>query len=123
MSVVWGQWEDYIAGLYANTASETGVCDAFELLADPERFYETAREMVRAWPNAAHHNLSNMNSGRISWLGQASCCYAVNASSTDTRKAWGMLNNTQQRNANTVARRVCTEWEREARGGETLLEL
>lgn len=123
MTITWAEWEDYAAGLYANTSTPEGVRDAYELLTDPVRFYETAREMVREWPNAAHHNLTNMNSGRISWLGQATCCYATNASSIDTRHAWGRMTNTQQRNANTVARRVRIEWEKEAQDGETLLGL
>jgi hypothetical protein len=123
MSPVWAAWEDHAAGLYTNTSSSSNVQAAYELLVDTDRFYETAREMVRVWPHAAIHNLTYLPSGRISWLGQASCCYATGATSMDTRTAWGLMTNNQQRNANAVARRVRTEWEKEQHDGETLLGL
>lgn len=116
----WADWEDYAAGLYATTTTTPEhVQTAAALLADPETFRETAREMVREWPNAAIHNLRHMWTGRRAWVGQATCCYSNGIPAATTRLAWGTLANDTQRSANQTADLVIAEWER-TRGAETL---
>ncbi len=97
--------------------------DSIRLLADTDRFYDTATEMLQAWPNSAVHNLVYLWTGRNAWIGQASCLYAHNAPSGATREAWGMISNDKQRAANTVARCVREEWEDKADGRQTLFGL
>lgn len=109
----WSEWEDFNAGMYYSTYTPTHVAAARDLLADPDAFFETAREMVREWPNAAIQNLRYMWTGRNAWVGQASCTYSVGAPAVATREAWGTLALDQQRDANAVAMRVRTEWERD----------
>ena len=116
----WSDWEDYNAGLYATTFSPTGEAASLALLCSPEAFREAAREMVREWPNAARHNLAHMWSGRNAWVGQATCCYAHQATAVETRQAWGRMSNEQQRAANLVARDVRAEWEKGQADAQTL---
>lgn len=107
----WTDWEDFAAGLYSATYRAGHVTASASLLANPDAFYETAREMIREWPNAAHHNLRNLWTGRNAWVGQASCLYAVGSPATATREAWGTLTLLQQAAANAAAKAVRIEWE------------
>lgn len=122
VDAVWDHWEDYRAGLYGTDLNLTLLERSRALLRDPDAFLEAATEMVRAWPNATHHNLSNMWSGRKAWLGQATCCYVHGATSRTTRMAWGDLTNEEQRRANGVAELVREAWER-GTGAQALLDL
>lgn len=103
------EWEDYKNGMYALSLDVDRAALALGLLRCPDEFRETAREMLRAWPVAAQHNLGNLWTGRRAWVGQASCCYAFGATSADTRSAWGCMTNAEQRAANSAADAVIAE--------------
>jgi hypothetical protein len=123
VEAIWDYWEDYRAGMYRSDMDPWRSALSEALLGDPDHFYEVAREMIREWPNSAHHNLVNMWSGRNAWLGQAACCYAHGATAADTKAAWGLLTNDQQRAANAVARTVQEQWERGKHDAQTVLDL
>lgn len=122
MTMAWSSWEDWNAGLYAQHKPDTAqVFESRALLCDPDEFIEVAREMVRAWPNSARQNLHHMWSGRRAWLGQASCCYSRGSSAGETRQAWGLMTDADQRTANAVAGIVIEEFHKEViDGAETL---
>lgn len=122
-AAIWDHWEDYRHGLYSPFMHPDRQAASAGLLRDPDHFREVACEMLRAWPNSAYHNLSNMWSGRNAWLGQASCCYSHGATAADTRAAWGTLTQIEQRLANEVARCVRAEWERSTRDAQAVLDL
>lgn len=115
----WLDWEDYRAGMYRTTSAPDPdrVRESAFLLTDPGGFRETAREMIRQWPNAARQNLDHMWTGRNAWIGQAACCYAHGATSAETRAAWGTLTNSQQIAANQVARTLRDERAKEVIDG------
>ena len=118
---VWDEWEDYAAGFYNPTIpTAMHTADSLELLCDPQRFYDTAWEMLRHWESSAVHNLDYMVSGRNSWVGQATCLYSHGASPPATRQAWGQMTSKQQETANAVASKVRKEWEEAHHGRETL---
>lgn len=117
------EWEDYQAGFYRTAGSSDYVAAAVAVLSDPDQFREAALEMLREWPVAARQNLEHMESGRNAWLGQATCCYVVGASSADTRKAWGMLTDAQRCAANAVAGAVREQWERGMRDAQAAFDL
>lgn len=115
----WIEWEDYQNGMYRPDYTPEHVAMSAELLGSPDDFREVAREMIRAWPGSAIHNLRNMWTGRNAWVGQASCLYAHNAPAIATREAWGTLTLDQQRAANQIADRARIEWEQD-NGSQTL---
>jgi hypothetical protein len=119
----WSTWEDYLAGMWRPDMAPDRQEAAAHLLKDVDEFGEAAAEMLREWPNAAVQNLVHMWSGRNAWLGQATCCYSVAATSSDTRAAWGTLTNGEQRRANEVARAVRTTWERSRQNAQETLAL
>ena len=117
----WDEWEDFAAGLYGRGVPRYGMTlDSVRLLSDADEFNETAREMIRAWPQSAAHNL-NLPSGRRAWIGQASCCYHHGATASETATAWGLLPNLTQRRANEVADAIADDYlNRGWPGAETL---
>lgn len=112
--VPWHTWEDYQHGLYTVTFTPDDITASAALLADPDQFLEVAAEMVREWPVAAFHNLTNMPTSRNAWVGQASCLYAHGAPAVATRQAWGLLSDAQRRDANKVAETIRVRWEQNA---------
>lgn len=102
-------WEDYRAGMYGTTVTPGHVRWSRQLLCEPDRFYDTAMEMVRTWLVSATHNVDYLWTGRRAWIGQASCCYAFGSTSAATCQAWGSMTATQQRRANAVADQVIAE--------------
>lgn len=111
MTGVWTGWEDWDNGLYLPAFTDLHVEDSVALLTDPDRFAETAAEMIREWPVSARHNLAALDTGRNAWVGQASCLYSHGSPGAATRQAWAVLSDTQRRDANTVASGVRERWE------------
>lgn len=121
MSDPWEAWEDYAAGFYdPGIPTAMHIADSKTLLTDPDRFFDTAREMMDHWVNSSTHNLEFMWSGRNAWVGQAACLYAHGANPAATRAAWGQMTGTQQETANAVATKARQEWEGVRDGRETL---
>lgn len=111
-------WEDYKNGMYDDydlAKKEELILKSVDLLKDKDLFYKNGREMVLAWKISAKVNLTNVNSNRRSWIGQATCCYSHKCSEVLTRIAWGMLTESEQNIANKVAEKIIKEYERENR--------
>lgn len=109
----WQEWEDYRAGMWRAVAVTAKAEAACRVLGDPDVFYNAACDMLRDWPKAAEHNLTNTDQNRRAWIGQATCCYLTGASEQDTRNAWWLLLLDERDAANAVADRVIAEWEAE----------
>lgn len=104
-------WEDWSGGMYRCVVVTEDTERAARMLADPAAFYMAATMMVRDWPRAAEHNLTNREQNRRAWIGQATCCYSSNAPEGATRLAWWLLLEAERETANAVADRVIAEWE------------
>jgi hypothetical protein len=116
----YAEWEDWKAGLYRCAVINEDTERAARMLANPEAFYMAAKMMLRDWPRAAEHNLTNREQNRRAWIGQATCCYSSNAPEGATRLAWWVLLADERDRANAVADRVIAEWEA-ARDTQTAL--
>jgi hypothetical protein len=107
-------WEDWQAGMWRqplNPTAEMG--QAVHILSSPSVFLDAARRMLRDWPNAAEHNLTDLGQNRRSWVGQATCCHLARIPETSTRLAWWTLSAAEQVAANQVADQAVAEWEAE----------
>jgi hypothetical protein len=105
-------WEDYKAGMWGRAVHVDAKAEAAcRVLGDPDVFYNAACDMLRDWPKAAEHNLTNREQNRRAWVGQATCCYLTGASEEATRLAWWLLLLSEREAANEVADRVIAEWE------------
>lgn len=103
------QWEDYRAGMFSGRWSETFVIQAEGVLGSP-KCQPAMWEAVTAWPVCSAVNLTNTESNRRAWLGQAACCFAVQATAVETRRAWWQLSDGQRRTANACADEVIAQW-------------
>lgn len=107
-------WEDWRAGMWQPPHDPTAeVAQAVHILSTPDLFFDAARRMLRDWPNAAEHNLTDLGQNRRSWVGQATCCHLARIPETSTRLAWWTLSAADQVAANQVADRAIREWELE----------
>ena len=106
-------WEDYHNGLYRTTWDNEDllIAKAIELLSNPDLFYSVALEMIDQWPISAEVNLTNKESNRKSWIGQASCCYYANTPEILTCMAWGKLTQNQRDISNAVANKIINHYE------------
>lgn len=108
-------WEDYRAGMYGNCkdfVAERGL--SIDLLRDAGgALPEAMMDAVLVWPIAAEHNLTDLGSNRRSWVGQAACCLAHNATQFATCSAWWELSDDERDAANAVADVTIDRWERE----------
>jgi hypothetical protein len=116
-------WEDYRAGMYGPAKDfmrERGL--SIDLLRDATGALPDAMmDAVLAWPIAAEHNLTDTGSNRRSWVGQAACCLAHDATEFATCSAWWELSDDQRDAANAVADTVIARWEREVWSGAQTL--
>lgn len=111
VSLPYHQWEDYGVGMYALTHTARQVVDAQALLSDSERLRIAMRTAVTTWPNAALHQMSNVEQNRRAWLGWAACMVNNLAPACATRVAWSNLTDEQRKAANDAAESVIREWE------------
>ncbi len=103
-------WEDYRAGMFCADADEAVVAGARALLSDAERLRLAMAETIRAWPVASAVNLSNPSCNRRAWLGQAACCFTLQATATATKRAWWQLSDGRRADANAVADELVNAW-------------
>ena len=114
-------WEDYVNGQYnvidfkkvSLVEQEDLIDKASKLLSNPDKFYRIAKQVVKNWPIATEQHLTNLNSNRRAWLGQASCCYECGCCEQLTKIGWHRLPGEYKDRANAVAEKVILEWENE----------
>ena len=103
-------WEDYKAGMWNKEVRTDFIELSKDLLLNP---LEAMQNVIISWPVSTKHNLSNLNSNRKSWLGQAACCLTHECSEFETRMAWKELTKEQQFYANQCANIVIEKWDKE----------
>ena len=113
-------WEDWQAGMWQpSTDVAADMQRAAHILSSPSVFLAAARAMLRDWPNAAEHNLTDLGQNRRSWVGQASCMHLASVPEEATRLAWWTLSPAEQVAANQTADQAVTEWELERANRDT----
>lgn len=111
-------WEDYQNGMYDSydlNKKESLINESINLLTDLNKFYKTMNIIIKKWKISTKVNLTNLETNRKAWLGQAACCYNHNCPETLTRIAWSRLTTEQQIKANKTAQKIITEYERKNR--------
>jgi hypothetical protein len=107
-------WEDYLNGMYEERKDEekaTRIQKSADLLRDNDKLYKAMKYVSNHWKHASEVNLSNRAGNRQAWLGQAACNYALNATESEVRQAWRMLDQEEMNKANVIADKVAKEWE------------
>ncbi len=114
-------WEDFRAGMYVYSSNPAKDAEeARQLLASPDALREAMSDVVNAWPKASEQFITNTESNRRAWLGQAACCYRLGVPAIATRAAWWLLTEDQQDLANAAADSVLHQWDEEHGDAQTL---
>lgn len=109
------KWEDFQNGMYdlpRPDREDALLAKAAELLRDRWMFKGAVTRLIREWPVAAAVNLTNRESNRRAWIGQAACCLLCNVPEVVTRKAWKSLTDEERRVANRIAEKAIRFYER-----------
>lgn len=121
-------WEDCEAGMWRPiTAEERRVLlpKAIEFTGNAELYGSFMRRVVREWPIACEHNLTDDSLNQKAWVGHAAACLAIGAPEDVTRHAWGYLTQEQQDLANRQAELAIHEWNQayQKQGGQLHIEM
>ena len=108
------EWEDFKNGMFETKFKNesTLIKKASELLSNEKEFYKISIKVLENWKISTDVNLSNKNSNRQSWIGQAACCYAYKVPELLTRKAWNGLDQLTKVKANLIADKIILLYER-----------
>jgi len=77
------------------------------------RYGEAMGEVIKAWPRTMLNSLTNTSINRRAFLGHCAVQYKINCPEYITRQAWGLLNNKQRFDADTVAQKHIDNWIKE----------
>lgn len=107
------KWEDYKNGMYEELKEgrKERVKLSVDCLGNKEKCFYSMRMVIENWTLACEQNLTNENSNRRAWLGQAACNIAYGVKEDETRESWGILEQEQRYLANKIADIVIIEWE------------
>lgn len=107
------KWECHKAGFYASKkegfTKEQCEQEYVNILTSSILFSNALNNVITKWVNSCEHYLTNKSMNRISWLGQASVCYATGVPSKYCY-AWSLLTETQQNEANLLALDYLNSW-------------
>lgn len=108
------KWEDWKNGLYLNPKPELiedHVSTVKSILGHKYRCQEQMEAVIRLWPFACEHNLTNFESNRRAWLGAAACNIGTKITEPVVRWGWGLLTDDQRKDANRIADNIIEKWE------------
>lgn len=113
----WEKWECYKAGFYKTAAAwgeekEAAKKKYADFLSDLDRFERALNRVLHEWPISCEHFLSNENINRIAWLGQSSMCIDTGTPHI-FKSGFFLLTERQQKQANAMARKYLTIWQRQ----------
>lgn len=120
----WEKWECYPAGFHENHGPFPGwdddaLRDIYATFLRNDNLFRAALERVLAeWPISCEHNLTNRNTNRIAWLGQAAVCIAFRVPQA-YRGGFYLLTHEEQERANDTALEYLNRW-LVAHGGDAL---
>lgn len=84
---------------------------AIEFTGNAELYGSWMRKVIRQWPIACEHNLTDLGQNRKAWVGHAATQMAIACPEYITRSAWGRLTDTQRIEANRQADHAIRLWE------------
>lgn len=106
------EWEDWQGGMFEMPNKEREVNmdkKAIDVLRNP---FDPMFSVITEWVKSSKHNLSKQATNKLSWLGQAACCYEYGIPEHVTRSVWNKLTEQERQNANNIAKQIVELWEK-----------
>jgi len=107
-------WEDFNNGMYRKISKHEEsllLPEIIQFTADHQAWGAAMLDVVNQWQYSCEHNLTDLNSNRRAWVGQAACCLKKQYPEYLVREAWNTLSKRQQYLANKMADEAIAEWE------------
>lgn len=108
------KWEDYKNGMWrtlGNEDEDEWIQKTIDFTANTSLFGKWMMEVVKAWPVACEHNLTDTSSNRRAWIGQAAACLSIKSPEYITRLSWWQLTEKQRNDANKQADYAINQWQ------------
>lgn len=108
----WTDWECYPAGMFdgdTDMSPEEARMAYAAFLRDIPRFRSAMDRVMREWPKSCEHFLTNENTNRVAWLGQASMCIETGVSRKH-RGGFMLMTQDECRVANDAAQQALNQW-------------
>lgn len=106
-------WEETKYNMWGSvTGRYSYLQNAIAFMEDTKEFGKYMMQVVDEWEYSCEHNLSNIESNRRAWIGQAAVALNMKCPESITRDAWKYLNEDQQKRANEEADKAIKHWEK-----------
>lgn len=107
-------WEDWQAGMWGSVSKAEAAAlltKAVEFTGNATLYGSYMQRVIREWPIACEHNLTETSMNRQAWIGHAATAMALGGCpETITRQAWAHLTQEQQDAANEQAQQAIDQW-------------
>ena len=110
------KWEDWQNGMWRNVFGQerdTLLQKAIEFTSNTKLYGKYMLKVIKLWPYACEHNLTNGSINQQAFIGHCACCLAINCPEDITRLAWHHLTQGQQDAANLEADKAIQKWKTE----------
>ena len=106
-------WEELDYNMWGSLEGNTEehINKVFEFMSDNLMFERFMLKVATKWKYSCENALTDTSQNRIAWLGQAACAYALGMPCKITKKAWNLLDSSQQDDANKRASNIINRWE------------
>jgi len=107
------KWEDYRHNFYGGVQEydKDNTLERYaSLLKDSDKFEAALQVIIRDWPYACEHNLTNENMNRIAYLGQAACALIYNVPHNVSMGGYNLLTLSEQKTADAMAKKYLDLW-------------
>jgi hypothetical protein len=107
------KWEEVHAGMWDIVSAEKErelLPKAIEFTGNAELYGSFMMRIIREWPYSCEQAFTNPSMNHWAWVGHAACCLAILCPEYITRKAWGLLTQKQQDEANAQAELAVQTW-------------
>lgn len=106
-------WEDWKHGMWRTIGGEERkrlLKEAIEFTGNAQLYGHWMRMVIKQWPYACEHNLTNPGINHQAFIGHSACCLAIGCPEDITRIAWHSLTQQQRDEANIEADEAIAEW-------------
>lgn len=108
----YNKWEEIEYNMWGNVKDRKAMeRKVLKFMSDHKNFGYYMFQVVKKWKYSCEHNLTNISSNRIAYIGQSACALALKCPAEITKYCWNYLTDEQQLLANNEAIKVIEYWE------------
>jgi hypothetical protein len=109
---MWEDWKNKMFRSVSENGDDILLDKCVLLLRDKKNLNIAMRRVINEWRISTQERLTKDNTNKKAWLGWAACSISHGAPDFITRKAWGMLTESEKEDANLIAEKAILLWYR-----------